>query len=71
MSKDPKFILNNYTFGELSFWAAKYIYRENQKTEEGRKLNEKTENDAYFEENRENIEKQLEAVDLYLKKKES
>lgn len=68
MSKDPRAIMETYSWREVVYWAEWYIYHENEKTEEGRKANKTHETKQHIEENRDYYEGEFSKIDLYLKK---
>ena len=60
--------MQTYTWREVIHWVNWAIYHENEKTEEGRKLNKTYENKENIEQNRGYYEEQFSKIDLYLKK---
>lgn len=60
-------ILNKYTFSQISFAIGKVIYYKNEKTEEGRKENERIDNKKYFSKHKKSIDSQIARIDLFYK----
>lgn len=70
MARDPKYIMQNYSWSELTYWAKWYVYQDNEQTKEWRERNRALENNDHIDKNKDFYEKEFEKLDLYLKKQQ-
>lgn len=66
---DPLEMLKGYTWRQLLFFLDRYIYTENEKTEDGRKQNEKKKTEKFIKENKKDIDEGVNKILKYLDNK--